>query len=138
MLRRLRWSSYLVSHGYVHNPKTNQEVYMHSASVRFPFRADQRRLTSVPARSTLLRSVLLPVVLTGVATAVRAATLDTGDITAEAAALLTVFQIIGAIAAVVAIIFAALSIRGRNIGEGIVSLLCAVGAISSSATRRAG
>jgi len=111
---------------------------MHSASVRFPFRADQRRLTSVPARSTLLRSVLLPVVLTGVATAVRAATLDTGDITAEAAALLTVFQIIGAIAAVVAIIFAALSIRGRNIGEGIVSLLCAVGAISSSATRRAG
>jgi hypothetical protein len=67
--------------------------------------------------------------MTGVATTVRAATLDTGDITAEAAALLTVFQIIGAIAAVVAIIFAALSIRGRNIGEGMVSLLCAIGAI---------
>jgi hypothetical protein len=102
---------------------------MNTQSVRLPFRAGKRRLLSVPARRTLLRSVLLPVFVTGVATAVRAATLDTGDITAEAGALLTVFQVIGAIAAVVAIIFAALSIRGRNIGEGIVSLLCAVGAI---------
>jgi hypothetical protein len=102
---------------------------MHFPSVCFPFRADKRRLVSIAARRTLLRSVLLPVVLTALATGARAATLDTGDITAEAAALLTVFQVIGAIAAVVAIIFAALSIRGRNIGEGIVSLLCAIGAI---------
>ncbi|HET6206851.1 MAG TPA: hypothetical protein VFD98_08585 [Terracidiphilus sp.] len=102
---------------------------MHVQLAYFPFRVGQRRLLSIPARRTLPRSVLLPVVLTGLATGLRAATLDTGDITAEAAALLTVFQIIGAIAAVVAIIFAALSIRGRNIGEGIVSLLCAVGAI---------
>jgi hypothetical protein len=102
---------------------------MESESVRFPFRADQRRLVSVSARRTLVRRVLLPVVVIGLATAVHAASLDTGDITAEASALLTVFQVIAAIVAVVAIIFAALSIRGRNIGEGIVSLLCAIGAI---------
>ena len=102
---------------------------MNSQLLRYPFRTERRRLIPIPAPRTLLRSVVLSVVMTGLATAARASTLDTGDITAEAAALLTVFQIIGAIAAVVAIIFAALSIRGRNIGEGIVSLLCAVGAI---------
>ena len=58
-----------------------------------------------------------------------AQTIDTGNIQQEAGALLTLFEVIGAVAAVVAIIFAALAVRGRNVGEGIVSLLCAIGAI---------
>lgn len=58
-----------------------------------------------------------------------AQTIDTGNISQEAGALLTLFEVIGAVAAVIAIIFAALAIRGRNVGEGLVSLLCAIGAI---------
>jgi hypothetical protein len=46
-----------------------------------------------------------------------AQTIDTGNIQQEAGALLTLFEVIGAVAAVVAIIFAALAIRGRNVGE---------------------
>ena len=67
--------------------------------------------------------------LLGVASVAAAQTIDTGNIQQEAGALLTLFEVIGAVAAVVAIIFAALAIRGRNVGEGIVSLLCAIGAI---------
>lgn len=58
-----------------------------------------------------------------------AQTIDTGNISQEAGALLTLFEVIGAVAAVIAIIFAALAIRGRNVGEGLISLLCAIGAI---------
>jgi hypothetical protein len=58
-----------------------------------------------------------------------AQTIDTGNITSEATALITLFKFIGAAAAVAAIIFAALGIRGRNIGEGILGLICAILAI---------
>jgi TRAP-type mannitol/chloroaromatic compound transport system permease small subunit len=58
-----------------------------------------------------------------------AQTIDTGNISAEATALITLFKFIGAAAAVAAIIFAALSIRGRNIGEGILGPICAILAI---------
>ena len=67
--------------------------------------------------------------LLAVASIATAQTIDTGNIQQEAGALLTLFEVIGAVAAVVAIIFAALAIRGRNVGEGIISLLCAIGAI---------
>ena len=76
-----------------------------------------------------MRSKTRFVLLLAFASVAAAQTLDTGNIQQEAGALLTLFEVIGAAAAVVAIIFAALAIRGRNVGEGIISLLCAIGAI---------
>jgi hypothetical protein len=58
-----------------------------------------------------------------------AQTIDTGNITAQTTALITLFKFIGAACAVAALIFAALAIRGRNIGEGIVGVVCAILAI---------
>jgi len=76
-----------------------------------------------------MKSKIRFLILLAVAAVASAQTIDTGNIQQEAGALMTLFEVIGAVAAVVAIIFAALAIRGRNVGEGIVSLLCAVGAI---------
>jgi hypothetical protein len=58
-----------------------------------------------------------------------AQTIDTGNITAQTTALITLFKFIGAACAVAALIFAALAIRGRNVGEGIVGVVCAILAI---------
>lgn len=56
-------------------------------------------------------------------------TIDLSGIQNQAHALMLFFQGIGCIAAVAAIIFAALAIRGRNVGEGIVGLVAAIAAI---------
>lgn len=77
-------------------------------------------------RKSIARTACISLVFVAAA---HAGTLDMGDMATEATVLLHFFQLIGAVAAIVAIIFAALAIRGRNIGEGVVSLLCAIGAI---------
>ena len=55
--------------------------------------------------------------------------IDVSNITNQASAFLVALQFIGAIAAVACLIFAGLAIRGRNIGEGLISFLCAVLAV---------
>jgi hypothetical protein len=55
--------------------------------------------------------------------------IDLSNILSQGTALLIFFRTIGAIAAVVGIIFSALAIRGRNIGEGIIGVLCAIATI---------
>ncbi|MBV9082111.1 MAG: hypothetical protein JOZ62_05505 [Acidobacteriaceae bacterium] len=55
--------------------------------------------------------------LLALASVAAAQTPDTGNIQQEAGALLTLFEVIGAVAAVIAIIFAALAMRGRNVGD---------------------
>ena len=76
-----------------------------------------------------VRHWIPPLMVVGLAAVARAGTIDTSDITNQAGLLLNVFEVIGAIAAIVAVIFSALAIRGRNVGEGVVGVLCAILAI---------
>lgn len=75
------------------------------------------------------RYFAMALLFAGAAALMQAQSLDTGDMTSEAEQLLIFLKLIAAIAAVASIIFAALAVKGRNIGEGVISLLCAIGAI---------